>query len=281
MSVPIVLIILIIGGIAGYLLARHVFRPQADRPERDPGTGSSAHEEPGEPSRHMSALAAPDDPAAGEAVPGGAPGMSAQSSAPAPGASRAAGGPAREEEPVPGPGSTWSATASRDPAERRPEMAAGRPREATSEAIGSGESEAAGGVASAAAPGRLEEEPKPSAGAAGDGRSGDLGADDAPPAVAADGPAGTPPAGLGRGERQPDDLQRISGIGPGIARTLNGLGIHRFEQIAAFTPENIAWVDSHLRFKGRIDREDWVGQARRLTRDRGGSGSENHSTSQP
>lgn len=279
MSVPIVLIILIIGGIAGYLLARYVFRPQADRPERDPGTGSSAHEEPGEPSRHMSALAAPD-PAAGEAVPGGTPGMSAHSSAPAPEASRAAGGPAREE-PVPEPGSTWSATASPDPAERRPEMAAGRPREATSEAIGSGEPETAGGVASAAAPGRPEEEPELTAGAAGDGRSGDLGADDAQPAVAADGSAGTPPAGLGRGEREPDDLQRISGIGPGIARTLNGLGIHRFEQIAAFTPENIAWVDSHLRFKGRIERENWVGQARQLAQERGGSGSEDHSTSHP
>ena len=67
---------------------------------------------------------------------------------------------------------------------------------------------------------------------------------------------------------QADDLKRISGIGPTIERTLNDLGIYRFAQIAAFTPENIVWVDRHLRFKGRIEREEWVGQARTLIAER-------------
>lgn len=62
----------------------------------------------------------------------------------------------------------------------------------------------------------------------------------------------------------PDDLKQISGIGPGIERTLNGLGVYRFHQIAAFTPDNVAWVDHHLRFKGRIAREKWIEQARTL-----------------
>lgn len=75
---------------------------------------------------------------------------------------------------------------------------------------------------------------------------------------------GTPPPGLPAPEGQPDDLQKISGIGPGIEKTLHGLGIWHFRQIAAFTPDNIAWLDQRLRFRGRIAREDWVGQARRL-----------------
>ncbi|MCB1800760.1 MAG: hypothetical protein KDI82_03635 [Gammaproteobacteria bacterium] len=67
------------------------------------------------------------------------------------------------------------------------------------------------------------------------------------------------PAAAGDGE--PDDLQRIKGIGPKIAGILNGLGIVRFDQIAAWTPENVAWVNDHLQFKGRIEREEWIPQA--------------------
>ena len=73
-----------------------------------------------------------------------------------------------------------------------------------------------------------------------------------------------PPKGLPRPEGEPDDLKRISGIGPGIERTLHELGVYHFRQIAAFTPENVAWVNRRLRFKGRIEREDWIGQARAL-----------------
>ena len=61
-----------------------------------------------------------------------------------------------------------------------------------------------------------------------------------------------------------DDLQLIKGIGPKIAAILSELGIVRFEQIAAWTPENVAWVNDHLRFKGRIEREEWIPQARAL-----------------
>lgn len=74
----------------------------------------------------------------------------------------------------------------------------------------------------------------------------------------------SPPPSLTRPEGDPDDLKRISGIGPGIEKTLHELGIFHFRQIAAFTTENITWIDQRLRFRGRIEREDWVGQARRL-----------------
>ncbi|MEE2877685.1 MAG: NADH-quinone oxidoreductase subunit NuoE [Pseudomonadota bacterium] len=62
-----------------------------------------------------------------------------------------------------------------------------------------------------------------------------------------------------------DDLKRISGIGPKNEDQLNSLGIFTFEQIAAWTPENIKWVEGYLSFRGRIAREDWVGQAKTLS----------------
>lgn len=61
-----------------------------------------------------------------------------------------------------------------------------------------------------------------------------------------------------------DDLKRISGVGPKLEEMLNDLGIYHFDQIADWTPETIAWVDSYLSFKGRIDREDWIAQAKAL-----------------
>ena len=62
-------------------------------------------------------------------------------------------------------------------------------------------------------------------------------------------------------EGTPDNLQRISGIGPKNEKTLHGLGFFHFDQIAAWTPEEIQWVDEHLKFNGRIIREKWVHQA--------------------
>jgi predicted flap endonuclease-1-like 5' DNA nuclease len=64
-----------------------------------------------------------------------------------------------------------------------------------------------------------------------------------------------------------DDLKRIGGIGPKLEQTLNELGIFHFDQIAALQGEEIDWVDSRLRFKGRIRRDDWIGQAKALASD--------------
>lgn len=60
---------------------------------------------------------------------------------------------------------------------------------------------------------------------------------------------------------KPDNLQRISGIGPKNEKTLHGLGFFHFDQIAAWTDDEIQWVDEHLKFNGRIIREKWVHQA--------------------
>ena len=82
------------------------------------------------------------------------------------------------------------------------------------------------------------------------------------------GPAVTParPAGLAapRGEG-PDDLKLIKGVGPVLEEMLHRLGYFHFFQIAAWTPEEVAWVDENLEgFQGRVTREGWVEQAREL-----------------
>ncbi len=58
----------------------------------------------------------------------------------------------------------------------------------------------------------------------------------------------------------------ISGIGPGIEAKLHGLGIYTYAQIAAWTEAERAWVDGHLNFRGRIERENWVRQADALAK---------------
>lgn len=62
-----------------------------------------------------------------------------------------------------------------------------------------------------------------------------------------------------------DDLKRISGIGPKNESILNNLGMFHFDQIAAWTAKEVSWVDDHLRFNGRIMREEWIRQARLLS----------------
>lgn len=76
---------------------------------------------------------------------------------------------------------------------------------------------------------------------------------------------GVRPAALAEArEGGADDLRKISGVGPKLEKTLHGLGIFHFSQIADFTRDNVTWVDRHLRFKGRIDRENWIEQAKVL-----------------
>ena len=76
---------------------------------------------------------------------------------------------------------------------------------------------------------------------------------------------GQRPAGLVTArDDTPDDLKLVKGIGRQNEGRLHGLGIWHFEQIADWTPENVEWVGGYLAFPGRIEREDWVGQAKLL-----------------
>jgi predicted flap endonuclease-1-like 5' DNA nuclease len=61
-----------------------------------------------------------------------------------------------------------------------------------------------------------------------------------------------------------DDLKRIRGIGVLIEKRLNSVGIVSYGQIADWTNEDIDRVSASLDFKGRIERENWVEQARIL-----------------
>ena len=63
-----------------------------------------------------------------------------------------------------------------------------------------------------------------------------------------------------------DDLKMISGVGPKIEGILHELGIYHFDQIAQWTPAEVVWVDDHLKFSGRITREDWIAQAKALAK---------------
>ena len=62
-----------------------------------------------------------------------------------------------------------------------------------------------------------------------------------------------------------DDLKQINGIGPFIEEKLNDLGIYTFEQISQLDEELIETLTNAIEFfPGRIERDDWVGQADRL-----------------
>lgn len=62
-----------------------------------------------------------------------------------------------------------------------------------------------------------------------------------------------------------DDLKQIKGIGPAIEKTLNDMGIFRYQQIADMTEYDIDRVAEQLKgFHSRIYRENWIGQAREL-----------------
>ena len=61
-----------------------------------------------------------------------------------------------------------------------------------------------------------------------------------------------------------DDLKRIKGIGPANENALNALGIFTFAQIAAWDFSHVKWVERRLEFPGRINREQWIAQAKVL-----------------
>lgn len=67
-------------------------------------------------------------------------------------------------------------------------------------------------------------------------------------------------------EGEADDLKQIGGVGPAIEKKLNALGIYHYRQIAGFSKDEIAKVDEVLNFKGRIERDDWVKQAKALAK---------------
>ncbi len=82
-------------------------------------------------------------------------------------------------------------------------------------------------------------------------------------APAAEAVEGTKPANLLTEARdgKPDDLKKISGVGPKLEGLLHENGVFHFDQIAAWSKTEIAYMDDQLSFKGRIERDNWLEQA--------------------
>ncbi|RBP02018.1 SSU ribosomal protein S2P [Roseiarcus fermentans] len=62
----------------------------------------------------------------------------------------------------------------------------------------------------------------------------------------------------------PDDLAKLTGVGPQIVKKLNEHGVFHYWQLAAMTEDEAAKLDADLRFNGRIVRDKWSDQARVL-----------------
>ena len=119
------------------------------------------------------------------------------------------------------------------------------------------------GSETVSAPPRVAEERSRSPGADTVKAAGLALATEEEPAPVAGKPARPQGIAAARGGK-PDNLQRISGIGPKNEKTLHGLGFFHFDQIAAWSGDEVAWVDDHLKFNGRILREEWINQAKLL-----------------
>jgi small subunit ribosomal protein S2 len=94
----------------------------------------------------------------------------------------------------------------------------------------------------------------------------DVGASEAPPAEVL--PGEPAKAGAFRGidapRGEPDDLKRITGITPKTEQRLNDAGVFHYWQIADLDAEQMGALDRQLKLKGQIEKEEWIGQAKKL-----------------
>ena len=88
----------------------------------------------------------------------------------------------------------------------------------------------------------------------------------APKAAPRKAPEPAPAAPAAGGTAKADDLPVIKGIGKVIEKKLHEMGITSFRQIAAMTPEDAHRVNEAIEFPGRVERENWIEQARTLSR---------------
>ncbi|QAX30162.1 NADH-quinone oxidoreductase subunit E [Leisingera sp. NJS204] len=131
------------------------------------------------------------------------------------------------------------------------------------------------GRAAADAPPKAPEAPKPAAKQAEEAARAAPKKSDAAEPSSPEGAAAKPAADSQPEEAQPeilkeargglaDDLKLLKGVGPKLEQTLNELGFFHFDQIADWTEAEVSWVDARLKFKGRITRDGWIEQAKRL-----------------
>ena len=61
-----------------------------------------------------------------------------------------------------------------------------------------------------------------------------------------------------------DDLKRINGISQKFETKLNDMGVYHFWQMTKLTPDEISAIDNTMKLRGKITKEDWIGQAKKL-----------------
>lgn len=97
---------------------------------------------------------------------------------------------------------------------------------------------------------------------------GDAADDAPPPPTPPPSRRGVKPPVLGSARNgAPDDFTLIDGVSLQQQSTLYSLGVFHFDQIAAWTPDHVAWVDNYLRLRGRIADQEWLEQADELARE--------------
>ncbi len=74
------------------------------------------------------------------------------------------------------------------------------------------------------------------------------------------------PKKAAKADKGADDLKQLSGVGPALEKKLLDAGVTTFAQIAAWTEADVAAMDEKLSFKGRIEREGWIEQAKELAK---------------
>ena len=128
----------------------------------------------------------------------------------------------------------------------------------------SGVKAATGGAGTAAPAAKAPAAAKPAAKPAGTAK----GEKPAPAPEAAE--AGRKPANLLDAPRdgQADDLKKITGLGPKMESALNAEGVFHFDQIAAWSDAELAYMDEALSLRGRAARDGWVAQAAALAEDK-------------
>ena len=70
--------------------------------------------------------------------------------------------------------------------------------------------------------------------------------------------------GFKKPKGEPDDLTQIKGIDADLVGRLRQLNCIKLEQIANLSDDDIANLDEALQLDGRIEKDDWIGQAQRL-----------------
>jgi large subunit ribosomal protein L21 len=87
------------------------------------------------------------------------------------------------------------------------------------------------------------------------------------PAKAAAKPEADERGRLAKAEGKADDLKKISGVGPAFEKKLNEAGIFHFWQIAKLKKAQVADLEEELNMSGRIERDEWIKQAKELAKD--------------